>query len=150
MRIGVVALSLICGATAAGAAAPPSALPPSLAAAARAYDAAQVKGDGRLLRRLLADDYLLVNSGGGVQTKEQFIADLTAPGYELNPYVVRRPIERIWPGGAVTGGVVRLTGQEGEKAFDACLRFADVWALRARRWQVIYTHVSREDAASCK
>ncbi|HEU4959383.1 MAG TPA: DUF4440 domain-containing protein, partial [Sphingomonas sp.] len=39
-------------------------LPPDLAAAAEAFDKAQVKGDRAALERLLADDYLLVNSQG--------------------------------------------------------------------------------------
>ena len=37
---------------------------PDLAAAARAFDAAQVEGHGAALQRLLAGDYLLVSSQG--------------------------------------------------------------------------------------
>ncbi|HEX3602611.1 MAG TPA: nuclear transport factor 2 family protein [Steroidobacteraceae bacterium] len=36
-------------------------LPPDLAKAVADYDAAQIKGDGAELKRLLADDYTLVN-----------------------------------------------------------------------------------------
>ena len=126
------------------------ATPPALAEAMRAYDKAQVDGNGRALQHLLAGDYLLVNSGGQVEDKAQFIADQKAPGYRLNPYVVRAPVLRVWSGGAVAGGVARLTGTDGGKPFSACLRFADVWSLRKGRWQVAFTQASRADPASCE
>src|ERR1700733_8248161 len=60
-------------------------LPSDLARAVAAYDAAQTNGDGAELRRLLADDYTLVNSSGEIESKAQLIADYMAPGYKLNP-----------------------------------------------------------------
>lgn len=118
-------------------------LPPDLAKAVADYDAAQIKGDGAALKRLLADDYALVNSAGAVENKEQLIADYTAPGYKLDPFVVREPIEKIWSDGAVMGGVAKLSGTDGGKRFEVTLRFADIWAKRRGAWQVIYTHVSK-------
>jgi uncharacterized protein DUF4440 len=59
-----------------------AALPPDLAKAVADYDAAQIKGDGPELKRLLADDYTLLNSSGAIETKAQLIADYTAPGYK--------------------------------------------------------------------
>ena len=55
-------------------------LPRDLAAAATAYDLAQIRGDKAALQ-LLAWDYTLANSSGQVETKGQFIAEQTAPGY---------------------------------------------------------------------
>ena len=43
-----------------------------------AFDLAQVKSDGEALKRLLADDYLLINSQDKREDKAQFIADYTA------------------------------------------------------------------------
>jgi hypothetical protein len=48
--------------------------------------------------------------------------------------------------GAVMGGVVNLRGTDGSKPFSVTLRFADIWAKRNGKWQVIYTHVSRPPA----
>ena len=118
-------------------------LPPDLAKAVADYDAAQIRGDGMALQRLLAEDYTLVNSSGETESKAQLIADYTAPGYKLDPFAVREPIEKVWADGAVMGGVATLTGIDGGKRFEVTLRFADIWAKRRGIWQVIYTHVSR-------
>jgi len=117
-------------------------LPADLAKAVKDYDEAQVHGDRAELERLVAPDYTLVNSRGIVQTKAQLIADYTAPGYKIEPYVVREPIEKVWSDGAVMGGVATLKGVDGGKPFSVTLRFADIWARREGRWQVLYTHVS--------
>ena len=118
-------------------------LQPDLAKAVADYDAAQIKGDGAELKRLLADDYTLVNSSGSIENKAQLIADYTAPGYKLDPYVVKEPIEKVWADGAVMGGIATLRGTDGGKRFEVTLRFADIWAKRHGAWQVIYTHVSK-------
>jgi hypothetical protein len=118
-------------------------LPPDLAKAVADYDTAQIKGDGAELKRLLADDYTLLNSSGSIENKAQLIADYTAPGYKLEPFVVREPIEKVWANGAVTGGIATLRGVDGGKPFEVTLRFADIWARRHGVWQVIYTQVSK-------
>jgi ketosteroid isomerase-like protein len=118
-------------------------LPPDLAKAVADYDTAQIQGDGAALRRLLAEDYALVNSSGAIESKAQLIADYTAPGYKLDPFVVRDSIQKVWADGAVVGGVATLSGTDGGKRFEVTLRFADIWAKRRGVWQVIYTHVSR-------
>jgi hypothetical protein len=123
-------------------------LPADLAKAVEDYDQAQVTGNRAELERLLADDYTLLNSGGKTETKSQFIADSTAPGFKLEPFVVQDPVEKVWDGGAVMGGMVALRGMDGGKPFAATLRFADIWAKRKGKWQVIYTHVSRPPAAA--
>jgi ketosteroid isomerase-like protein len=43
----------------------------------------------------------------------------------------------------VMGGLVHLRGTEGGEPFAITLRFADIWAKRNGKWQVVYTHVSR-------
>lgn len=91
----------------------------------------------------MANDYTLVNSTGRVQTKAELIADYTAPGYKIEPFEILEPVEKVWGDGAVMGGLVHLRGVEGGKPFAVTLRFADIWAKRKDKWQVIYTHVSR-------
>jgi hypothetical protein len=117
-------------------------VPADLAKAVKEYDEAQVHGDRAELERLVADDYTLVNSRGLVQTKKDLIAEYTTPGYKIEPFVVREPIEKVWNDGAVMGGVATLKGVDGGKPFSVTLRFADIWAKRDGQWRVIYTHVS--------
>jgi ketosteroid isomerase-like protein len=118
-------------------------LPKELVDAVADYDAAQVNGDRAELERLVADDYVLVNSSGKVQSKADLIADYTTPGYKIEPFKVLEPVENAWGDGAVMGGLVHLKGIDGGKPFAVTLRFADVWAKRHGKWQVVYTHVSR-------
>ena len=118
-------------------------LPADLATAVKDYDEAQIHGNKAELLRLVADDYTLVNSSGRIQNKAELIADYTAPGYKIEPFEIMQPVEKVWSDGAVMGGVVDLRGIDGGKPFTVKLRFADIWAKRNGKWQVIYTHVSR-------
>jgi len=118
-------------------------VPPDLAAAVHGYDKAQVDGDRKQLERWLADDYLLVNSSGATETKAQLIADYTAPGFDLEPFTVEQPVEKVWKDGAVMGGVATIRGTDGGKRYEMRLRFADIWAKRNGRWQVVYSQVSK-------
>ena len=122
-------------------------LPADLKKAVHDYDEAQIKGNRAELQRLLADDYTLLNSGGKIQSKAELIADYTAPGFKLEPFVVEQPIEKVWSDGAVMGGIATLKGVDGGKPFSVTLRFSDIWAKRKGAWQVIYTHVSRPPEA---
>jgi ketosteroid isomerase-like protein len=117
-------------------------IPADLRKAVEDYDHAQVKADGAELRRLVADDYVLVNSSGKVQNKSELIADYLAPGYKIEPFEVLEPVEKAWGDGAVMGGLVHLKGTSEGKPFAVTLRFADIWAKRNGKWQVVYTHVS--------
>ena len=124
--------------------------PSALDRAVADYDLAQQKGDEPALRRLLNDDYLLVDSSGAVETKDGFIKDLTSPDYHMNPFTVLRPISRVWPGGAVKGGVALLSGTSAGNAFSACLRFVDIWKFSDGRWQVAYSQAAKAQAADCE
>jgi hypothetical protein len=136
---------LIIGTTALWAAVPAMAeLPPELVKAVAAYDKAQIEGDGVALNALLDDDYVLINSRGQRETKAEFVAESTAPGFKLEPFVVEEPVELVWDGSALTGGVATLHGTDGGKPFTARLRFSDFWIKRSSGWRVVYTHASRE------
>jgi len=121
-------------------------IPKDLRKAVEDYDHAQVNANGAELRRLVADDYVLVNSNGRVQKKADLIADYLAPDYKIEPFTVLEPIEKVWNDGAVMGGLVHLKGISGGKPFAISLRFADIWAKRNGKWQVVYTHVSKPAA----
>lgn len=121
-------------------------VPADLAKAVKDYDEAQIHGNKVELQRLVADDYTLVNSSGRIQSKAELIADYTAQGYKIEPFEILQPVEKVWSDGAVMGGVVNLRGIDGGKPFSVTLRFADIWAKRNGKWQVIYTHVSKPPA----
>jgi hypothetical protein len=41
------------------------------------------------------------------------------------------------------GGIATLRGKDAGRRYEVRLRFADIWAKRKGRWQVIYTQVSK-------
>jgi ketosteroid isomerase-like protein len=118
-------------------------LPADLAAAAHAYDAAQVNGDRAALERLVADDYVLVNGAGQVQDKARLIADYVAPGFKLDPFTIEEPVEKVFGDTALLGGRVNMTGTDGGQRFALVVRFVDTWARRDGQWRVVYSQVTR-------
>ncbi len=71
-------------------------LPADLAAAAHAYDDAQVNGYRAALERLVADDYVLVNGAGQVQDKARLIADYVAPASSWTRSRSKSRSRRCW------------------------------------------------------
>jgi ketosteroid isomerase-like protein len=118
-------------------------LPPDLVKAVKDYDRAQVHNDIPSLRRLVADDYVLVNSNATVENKQQFLADFNLPGFKIDPYVVEQPVEKVWGNAAVIGGLVHLSWTQDGKHQTRLLRVAYIWAKRNGHWQATYTQVTR-------
>jgi hypothetical protein len=119
------------------------ALPADLAKAAHDYDQAQVASNRAELERLIADDYVLHNSGGQVQDKTSFIADQIAPGYKLEPFEVTEKVEKVMGDAAILGGVARAKGMSGGEPYDVKLRFVDIWQKRGGKWVVVMSQATR-------
>jgi ketosteroid isomerase-like protein len=118
-------------------------LPPDLAKAVQDYDRAQVHNDIPTLERLVADDYVLVNSDASVENKQQFLADFNLPGFKIDPYVVEQPVQKVWGSGAVIGGLIHLSWTQDGKHQTRLLRVAYVWAKVNGHWQATYGQVTR-------
>src|SRR3954467_489774 len=84
-------------------------LPRDLAAALSSYDRAHYESDLPHLDSLVTDDYVLVNSDGSVENKQQFLADFRLPGFKIEPYVREQSVNKVWDCGAVTSAVVHLS-----------------------------------------
>jgi len=120
-----------------------SELPPDLAKAVRDYDRAQFQNDIPALERLVADDYVLVNSNATVENKQQFLADFNLLGFKIDPYVIEQPVEKVLGDAAVIGGLVHLSWTQDGKHQTRLLRVAYVWVKRDGHWQATYTQVTR-------
>src|SRR5688572_1233518 len=118
-------------------------LPPDLAQAVKDYDQAQFNNDIPELKRLVSDDYVLVNSDTTVEDKQKVLADHSLPGFKIDPYVVEQPVEKVWDNAAVTSGVVHLSWTLDRKHHLRVVRMAHVWAKRNGQWQATYTQVTR-------
>jgi hypothetical protein len=117
----------------------------ALAQAAKEYDAAQIAGDKKALDRLVADDYLIVRGNGTVGNKAVLIDVVAHDGLKNDPYTVVKPFFRSYGNTAILGGWVHLTGTDHGKPFVQNARFADTWARRNGRWQVVFTSVTLTD-----
>lgn len=120
-----------------------AALPADLEQTLRTFDQAQVHNDVPTLTRLVADDYVLVNSNASVENKAQYLADFYLPGFKIEPYVLEQRVETVWGDAAVVAGLVHLRWTQDGKHHDRLLRIAHVWAKRGGRWQATYTQVTR-------
>jgi hypothetical protein len=120
-----------------------SKMPPDLAARAKIFDDAQLHGDGKALKDVLADDYTLVNGGATVSGKAEFIRDYTDPKFKVLPFHIDEQIIKVWPNGAVLGGRVLFRFVQDGKPGESDFRFADIWAKRDGQWRVIFTEVTR-------
>lgn len=116
-------------------------LPKDLAAAATAYDVAQMKSDRAGLERYLADDYTLANLDGRNRTKAESITASVAPGSKTTYVAISQQVSKVWPDGAVLGGIVDAKGVDHGKPFTLHARFVDVWAKRSGQWQVVFTQI---------
>jgi len=136
--VKLLALCLMLGATPALAAD----LPPDLATAVRDYDRAQFGNDVATLDRLVADDFVLVNSNASLEDKAQFLADFNLPGFKIEPYLIEQPVHKVWRDGAVIGGLVNLRWTQDGKHQRRQLRVAYVWVKRDGRWLATYAQVT--------
>lgn len=123
--------------------APARGMPLALESAAAEYEEAQIAGDATALRRLIADDYVLVGSDGARQNKDELIAFWTADGFDPAPITVTEPVRHIWTDGAALGGTVTLTWTQDGAPVSVTIRYIDVWALRDGEWRVVYGQSTR-------
>jgi ketosteroid isomerase-like protein len=114
-----------------------------LDAAIRAYDEATVRNDVATLARLVADDYLLVNSDSSLQDKQSYLEDFKVPGFRLDPYVLEQSARRAWGSTALVGGVVNLSWTLEGQHHVRRLRIAHVWTKQEGRWRLAYTQLTR-------
>jgi ketosteroid isomerase-like protein len=114
-----------------------------LDAAIRAYDEATVRNDVAALARLVADDYLLVNSDSSLQDKQSYLEDFKVPGFRLDPYVLEQPARRAWGSTALVGGVLNLSWTLEGQHHVRRLRIAHVWTKQEGRWRLAYTQLTR-------
>lgn len=118
-------------------------LPPDLAQAVNAYDKATTGNDIETLGGIVADDYVLVNSDSTLQDKQSYLFDFTVPGFELEPYVIEQPVQKVWGDAAVTGGLLNLRWTLDGTRHSRLLRLVHVWARRDGKWQLTYTQLTR-------
>jgi ketosteroid isomerase-like protein len=118
-------------------------MPATLADAVNAYRQATMRNDIATLSRLVADDYVLVNSDGSVQAKPSYLDDFRRPGFRIERYVVDQPAQMVWGETALVRSRLHLTWTQDGETHDRVVRIAHVWTRRAGHWQIAYTQLTR-------
>lgn len=118
-------------------------LPPDLAKAIEQHEQATFRNDIQMLGKLVAEDYLLVNSDSTAQDKQSYLADFALPGFRLDPYVIEAPVLKIWGDTALIAGRLHLTWTQDGKRNERLVRIAHVWAKDDGQWRLTYTQLTR-------
>jgi ketosteroid isomerase-like protein len=118
-------------------------IPSDLAQAWADYDRATMLKDVAKLADLITDDYMLVNSDSSVQDRASYLADFRVPGFKLDPYEIRQPLQKMLGDSALTGGVFNLGWTQNGLHQHRHLRFVHVWSKQDGRWRIAYTQLTR-------
>jgi ketosteroid isomerase-like protein len=118
-------------------------MPAALADAVSAYRQATMRNDIATLSKLVADDYVLVNSDGSMQAKPSYLDDFRRPGFRIDRYVVDQPAHAVWGDTALVRGRLHLTWTQDGETHDRVVRIAHVWIRRDGHWQIAYTQLTR-------
>ena len=118
-------------------------MPAALADAVSAYRQATMRNDIVTLSKLVADDYVLVNSDGSMQGKPSYLADFRRPGFRIERYVVDEPAHAVWANTALVRSRLHLAWTQDGARHDRTVQIAHVWTRRDGRWQLAYTQLTR-------
>ena len=111
---------------------------------ARAFDIAQLQRDLKSLQEMIGDDMVFVTGAGQLQGKREFIDGYAAPTLRIEPFEIVKPVYlQLGADAAIAGGEVVLRGSEDGKPFASHFRYADTFAWRGGRWQVVHVQVTR-------
>lgn len=105
----------------------------------------RLKADVPRLEQLLADDWLLTHSDGRVQTKSEYLGELSTRS-RTNQAIANEDVAlRAYGDAAVVTGVSVQSGVSEGKPWSGRFRFTRVWILRDR-WIMVSSHSSRMTA----
>jgi len=113
-----------------------------LTAQADAWDKAIVEKNAAAVAANVAPDFTQIESGGAVNTRDEFIAGLLDPTLRIDPYKVEDFGVRIYGDTALLTGRIRMTGSAEGKPFRSHFRYIDVYVKRAGQWKVVSIQIT--------
>lgn len=99
-------------------------------------------GDALWFEENLADEYLLINPAGLLQTKRDFISELTTPGTKMEPFDPSEVQIRLFGDMAVITGRMLQHYTVGRIRAEHDRRYTDVFVKKKGRWMLVSGHVS--------
>src|SRR4029450_9379963 len=109
----------------------------------KAFAEAIVSNDLEAIGRLVTDDWIIIDSDGGIVDRTRFFeviksGALTHEMMESEDFRVR-----VYGDSAVVTGVTRTKGKFMGQEFSTQERVTDVFVKRDERWQCVLTHLTR-------
>jgi ketosteroid isomerase-like protein len=105
---------------------------------------AYVKADTAFLKTVEAEDWMFVDSDGGLNTKAQDIKDvadktLTCKSASISDVKVRT----MGDNSAYATGIVKMAGTYKGKDFSSEFRAVDIYEKKDGKWQAVYSQITR-------
>jgi len=106
---------------------------------------ANIRRDKAFFERVEADEFVFIDSAGGVTTKAEDVASLDQPPgeFRLVSYDVDEMKVKIYGSTAVVTGRTTTVSKGKDREITNRTRFTDVFVRRAGRWQLVAGHSSR-------
>ena len=99
-------------------------------------------GDTRWFEENLADDFVLISAAGRVKSRGEAIAELSSPGFRMEPYESSEVQVRVYGDtGVVTTRIYQRYILHGYQ-YEADMRVTCVYVKRKGRWLVASEHAS--------
>lgn len=108
----------------------------------RAWLDAYEKRDVEAMNAIVADDFTITFSDGGMQTKPQIIESLKRPGGSTSKFRTENVQSRVYGDTVILIGLVISEWQQDGKAMTDRSRYTDTYVKRNGRWQVVASHLS--------
>ena len=108
----------------------------------REWNEAYPRRDVAALGRVIADDWLCIDSAGSVIDKEQLLERVASGAQVLDTHLFDETSVRLFGGAAVVTGRLTASGHDREGGFSFRQRYTRVYARRGGRWQAVATQVT--------
>ena len=115
----------------------------SLAKQAAAWDEAIWKKNETAIVANIGENFRHIDSSGGVNDKQTFVANLLSADLTIDPYTVEDFEIRIYGEIALLSGRTKMTGTYQGKPFKSHYRYVDIYHRENDRWVVINIQITR-------
>ncbi len=114
----------------------------------RDWREAWVRGDAAALDRIHADDYLVINYLGQVNTKAQVMADVRADAFKNQSMEHKDVVMRVYDNVVIVNARTVNKGHRQERDVSGEFSYTRVYVKRDGRWQAVLSHSTSGDAVT--
>lgn len=126
-----------------GAHASPAGTMAALERQAEAWDRAIVAKDRAAIAANMAADFRQIRGNGEIVDGATFLADITDPRLEIDPYGVEDFSVRLYGDVALLCGRTRMTGRYDGEPFVSHYRYIDLYVRRGGVWRVASVQITK-------